>query len=274
MRARAIQLHPDPGRQTKKSEPLSGHDLLVSKRAIGDARSAHGAGESRHGAWRVLDRRSGIERSTRGPFSVGIAMSLSAALLLQTAISSAVSLYQSDSSCPPTPQSRRQGLCAARRLNRIAMSFASPNNRYRVRRAIQWFEKNGCEIDSEDYGYRYLVRLIRQTSVPADRAPGVQPVSFVGRMAGFFTTISFDTLMSLRDQGVFVPSLLFWQHRRAGQQRNSSVNGWQFWSRPLNLKPVTYCWRKRPSALPMPSSPGIGDVAVQLTVPTVAQSGI
>lgn len=211
MRARAIQLHEDLSAKQRKNEPLSGHDLLRLKEggtAMLDQREALMKIGMAHECW--IDDPVSSDQRAAAIQSAGIAMSLSAALLLYDNYLSAISLYQSDSSLRRHLNRADKGFALREgELNRIALSFASPNNRYRVRRAIQWFEKNGYgKIDSEDYGYRYLVELIEQ-SPSRQIVRRVQPVSFVGRMAGFFTTISFDTLMSLKDQGVFVPSLLF-----------------------------------------------------------------
>ena len=141
--------------------------------------------------------------------SSGIALSLSSALLLYDNYLSAIALYRADNGL-------RQHLNRADkafdlqegRLNRIALSFASPLNRLRVRRALRWFDENGYDLAGGDEGYRYLVQLIEQ-SPARNIVREVQPVQFVGRLAGFFSAISFDTLMELKDQGVFVPSMLF-----------------------------------------------------------------
>jgi len=211
MRARAIHLHEELNAKQKRNEPLSGLDLYRLNEggtAMLDQREALMKVGMAHECW--LDEPVPSDQRLAAIRSAGIAMSLSAALLLYDNYLSAISLYRSDSKLrrhlnrPDKGFALREG-----ELNRIAVSFASPGNRYRVRRAIEWFEKNGYgEIGSEDKGYRYLVELIEQ-SPSRQVVRKVRAASFLGKMAGFFTTISFDTLMSLKDQGVFVPSLLF-----------------------------------------------------------------
>ena len=208
MRAQAILLRQDLHVKQARGEPLSGQDLLH----LGEGSAA------------MLDQREALMKVSLAhecrlddPIpadpalqSAGIAMSLSSALLLYDNYLSAISLFRSDAFLRRHLNRADKGFALRDgELTRIALSFASPNNRYHVRRALQWFEKNGYgDINGLDGNYRYLVELIEQS--PARQiVRRAQPGSFVGRMAGFFAAVSYDTLMELKDQGVFVPSLLF-----------------------------------------------------------------
>lgn len=211
MRARAIELREELQAKQARGEPFSGQDLLRIKQgstAMLDQREALMKTSLAHECW--LDEPISGDRRLASIQSAGIAMSLSAALLLYDNYLSAISLFRSDFALRRHLNRADRGFALREgELNRIALSFASPHNRYRVRRAIRWFEENGYgEIGNEDGGYRYLVELIEQ-SPSRQMVRRADPVGFVGGMAGFFTTISFDTLMDLKDQGIFVPSLLF-----------------------------------------------------------------
>jgi uncharacterized protein YycO len=211
MRARAIQLREELRAKQARGEPFSGQDLLrinQGSTAMLDQRDALMKASLAHECW--LDDPRPDNRKLASVQSAGIAMSLSAALLLYDNYLSAISLFRSDFALRRHLNRADRGFALREgELNRIALSFASPHNRYRVRRAIHWFDENGYgETGGEDGGYRYLVELIEQ-SPSRQMVRRADPVGFVGEMAGFFTTISFDTLMTLKDQGVFVPSLLF-----------------------------------------------------------------
>ena len=211
MRAIAIKVRADLHDKLARGETLSGHDLLYLNRgaeAMLNRRDALLKVSIAHECW--LNDPIPDDPRLASVQAAGIAMSLSAALLLYDNYLSAISLYRSDTTLRRLINRADKGFdYRENQLNQMALSFASPSNRHRARRAIQWFEKNGYSaLDGDNNGYRYLVQLIEQS--PARQiVRKVDPVNFVGRLAGFFTTISFDTLLELKDQGVFVPSLLF-----------------------------------------------------------------
>ena len=211
MRAIAIQVRADLHEKLQHNETLSGQDLLMLNRgaeAMLNRRDALLRVSVAHECW--LNDPIPDDPRLAAIQATGIGMSLSAALLLYDNYLSAISLYRSDTTLRRLVNRADKGFeYREGQLNQIALSFASPSNRYRVRRGIQWFEKNAPDaLNSEDDGFRYLAQLVDQS--PARQiVKRVDPVNFVGRLAGFFTTIGFDTLLELKDQGVFVPSLLF-----------------------------------------------------------------
>ena len=211
MRAIAIQVRTSLHEKLQHNETLSGQDLLTlnsGAEAMLNRRDALLRVSVAHECW--LNDPIPDDPRLAAVQATGIGMSLSAALLLYDNYLSAISLYRSDTTLRRLVNRADKGFeYREGQLNQIALSFASPSNRYRVRRGIQWFEKNAPEaLNSEDDGFRYLAQLIDQS--PARQiVKRVDPVNFVGRLAGFFTTIGFDTLLELKDQGVFVPSLLF-----------------------------------------------------------------
>lgn len=210
-RAGAIELYEELRAKAQRDQPFSGHDLLrlnEGANAMLAQREALIRIVQAHECW--LDEAVPDNPVLARIQATGVAMSLSAALLLYDNYLSAISLYRSDLTLRRHLNRADKGFELRQgELNKIALSFASPNNRYRVRRAISWFEKNGYgEIGPDDNDYRYLVELIEQ-SPSRNIVRRIGPIGYVGRLAGFFATISFDTLLELKDQGVFVPSMLF-----------------------------------------------------------------
>ena len=209
-RAQAIELYHDLRAKLQRNEPFSGNDLLRLNRgaaALLEQREALFAHSVAHECW--LDDPLPADEDAARIQASGVALSLSAALLLYDNYLSAITLYRAD------PKLRRHLNREDKafdlqegRLNRIAMSFASPQNRYRVRRAIRWFEEHGHERVGDDESYRYLAQLIEQ-SPARNVVRKIRPAQFVGRIGAFLSTVSFDTLAALKDHGVFVPSMLF-----------------------------------------------------------------
>lgn len=211
MRARSIRLYQELREKLDHNEPLSGMDLQMLNHgatAMLDQREALLKVVNTYECW--LDDPIPQDQKAAAIQSAGIAMSLSAALVLYDNYISAVSLYRSDMVLRRHLNKADKGFDLREgELNRIAVSFASPNNRARVRRGLAWFENHGVrDPEWDDDGYRYLVQLIDQ-SPSREIVRRVNPVAFVGKLTGFFATLSFDTLLSIKDEGVFVPSLLF-----------------------------------------------------------------
>lgn len=211
MRAGAVQLYDELRVKQERNEPLSGDDLLRLNQgalAMLAQRDSLFRISLKHECW--LEDPRPDDPVLASVHKTGIAMSLSAALLLYDNYLSAISLYRSNGALRRHLNRSDKGFeLREGELNRIAVSFASPENRFRIRRAIQWFERNGYgEVGEGDDGYRYLVGLIEQ-SPARNVVRRVRPAAFVGRLAGFFGAVGFDTLSELQKQGVFVSSMLF-----------------------------------------------------------------
>lgn len=210
-RAKAIALFFELRDKVARGETLSGRDL----QRINQGASA--MLEQRAALLRVsvayechLDGPVAADPEVAAMNATRIAMSLSAALVLYDNYLTAISLYRSD-------MRLRQHLNRADRgfeiregeLNRIASSFASPDNRARVRRGLIWFEQNGPTVsDDRDEGYRYLVQLIEQ-SPSRQLVRRARPMEFLGNMFGLFATLGFDSLSTLQQEGIHLSSLFF-----------------------------------------------------------------
>lgn len=214
MRARSIRLLNELRDKAERREALSGRDLQRLNQgaaAMLEQRAALFRISLAHECW--LDERIPADAQAAALQATGIAMSLSAALVLYDNYLSAISLFRADLKLRQHLNRADSGFAIREgELNRIAASFASPENRSRVRRALVWFETNGrAEAAAEDGGdeaYRYLVQLIEQ-SPSRNIVRQARPLEFFGNMFGLFSTLSFDTLLGLKKEGVHVSSLLF-----------------------------------------------------------------
>lgn len=211
MRARAIDFLDELKTRQRADEPLSGADLrrlnegaarLLSQRQV----LLKVAGQ--HECW-LFSPIPEDETAARVQ-AQGIAMSLSAALLLYDNYLSAVGLYRANPFLRQHLNRKDSGFALPPgELNRIAFSFNSAINRARVRRALSWHEEHGA-ILAEGGGEesRYLAALIEQ-SPSVNMVRKVRPVSYVHNMVGFFSLLSVDTLNQLKSEGVNLGSLLF-----------------------------------------------------------------
>lgn len=227
MRARAIRLLDELRAKAEGGKPLSGQDLQRLNQgaaAMLDRRAALFKVSLAHECW--LDESVPDEHHAAAIQATGITMSLAAALLLYDNYLSAISLYRTDPVLRKHLNRADSGFAIREgELNRIALSFASPDNRSRVRRGIAWFEKHGRGEKAEtDSGYRYLAQLVEQS--PARQIiRQVRPAAFLGNMAGFLTTISADTLIGLKNEGVHISSLLFGNAVGLVESRRGKLDG-------------------------------------------------
>lgn len=161
--------------------------------------------------------------------AMGVAMSLSAALILYDNYLSAISLYRADPVLRRHLNRADSGFQLPEgELNKIAASFASADNRARVRRGLTWFETYGqpesADVEGVDKDYRYLLQLIAQS--PSRHLVGrARPVGFVGNLLGMFSTLTFDTFLGLKSEGTHVSSLLFGNAVGLVESRRGRLDG-------------------------------------------------
>ena len=210
-RAQAIELYEELRAKARRGEPLSGSDLLRlnqgAKAMLAQRKALFEIAEA-HECWLDLGVPGDPEMARAQ--AAGMTMSLSAALLLFDNYALAISLYRSNLDLRRHLNQNDSGFeIKSRELDRITLSYASPANRTRVRRALQWFEKDGRQaLGPDDNDFRYLADLIDQ-SPSRHIVRRFDPVGFVGRMFGLLATAGFDTLFELKDQSTFMPSMLF-----------------------------------------------------------------
>ncbi|NMG28035.1 YiiX/YebB-like N1pC/P60 family cysteine hydrolase [Aromatoleum evansii] len=214
MRARSIRLLDELRDKIAHRQALSGRDLLrLNQGAVAmlEQRAALYRISLAHECW--LDEPVPDDPQAARRQATGIAMSLSAALVLYDNYLSVISLYRSDPVLRQHLNRADSGFALpGGELNRIAASFASPENRSRVRRALMWLEEHApagaLEEENGDEAFRYLAQLIDQ-SPSRNVVRHVRPLEFVGNMLGMFSTLGADAFAGLSKDGVHVSSLLF-----------------------------------------------------------------
>ncbi len=140
----------------------------------------------------------------------GVAMSLSAALLLYDNYLSAIAPYRNDHELRQH-LNRRDGAFDrnAGMLNEIAANYASGENRRRVRRATHWFEQHADHpAAARIEGYTYMRRLAEQ-SPSLNMVRKVAPLRGLGGQIEFIGTLTIDTLFGLKNESTNLSSLLF-----------------------------------------------------------------
>lgn len=211
LRAQAIALLQRLKETEQRGEPLSGAELQAlngGAAALLEQRELLWMVATAHECW--LDDPLPDDPAQARVRAAGIAMSLSAALILYDNYLAAIGLYRAD---PFLRRHLNRGDSGFEipegQLNLIAASFASAVNRARVRRGLVWFERHGGVLArSQDDGERYLVELIEQS--PAHQmVRRLRPVDYAQNLLGFFGVLSVDTLRALGQQGVDFSSMVF-----------------------------------------------------------------
>ncbi|ANQ83606.1 hypothetical protein dqs_0530 [Azoarcus olearius] len=211
MRAEAIRLFHALKARSARGEALSGADLqrlhagaaalLAQRRSLLQTAFAHEC-------W--LDAPAATDPALAAVQHAGILMSLAAALTLYDNYLLAISLYQDDSVLRLKLNRGDRGFALDRgELDRITRAFASPENRRRVRRGIDWFERNRSTASAEAIdGSAYLGALIAQ-SPSYQMVREASPLAELGAHFGIFRVATADTLATLRDESLNLYSLLF-----------------------------------------------------------------
>lgn len=211
LRAQAIAFFAELKASDSRGEPLSGGDLRRLNQGAAqllEQRRALLSVATRYECW--LDQPVPADEAAARVQATGIAMSLSAALILYDNYLTAVGLYRATPSLRQHLNRKDTGFAIPRgELTRIAASFASAVNRSRVRRGLVWHEKNGRRLaDSANQDERYVAALITQ-SPSYNMVRRVRPVGYAESLMGFFGVLSIDTLNQLKNEGVNFYSMLF-----------------------------------------------------------------
>ncbi|PKO85842.1 MAG: Poxvirus G6 [Betaproteobacteria bacterium HGW-Betaproteobacteria-12] len=211
LRAQAIAFFAELKASDSRGEPLSGGDLRRLNQGAAqllEQRRALLSVATRYECW--LDQPVPADEAAARVQATGIAMSLSAALILYDNYLTAVGLYRATPSLRQHLNRKDTGFAIPRgELTRIAASFASAVNRSRVRRGLLWYEKNGRRLaDSANQDERYVAALITQ-SPSYNMVRRVRPVGYAESLMGFFGVLSIDTLNQLKNEGVNFYSMLF-----------------------------------------------------------------
>jgi len=211
LRERAIIFLNELKASDARGEPLSGGDLRRLNQGASsllEQRQALRRTAAEYECW--LDDPVPDDVPAARRQALGIAMSLSAALILYDNYLTAIGLYRANPFLRQHLNRKDSGFAIPPgELNRISASFSSPLNRARVRRALGWYERNGAVLrESADQDERYLAGLIGQ-SLSYNIVRRLRPVGYAQNLMGFFGVLSIDTLNQLKNEGVNFSSMVF-----------------------------------------------------------------
>lgn len=203
----------------ERSEPLSGLDLARLKQGTAEyldlrAKLLHTA--QAHECWLDADLSATADAEAAAKARLtGVMISLGAALVLYDNYLLAVSQFQEDNQLRRYLNDKDAGYgIDYGELNRMALSFASVENRARVRRAIGFFESESQHLGAkleQDTALHYLSLLITQSPSynMTRRLSPLSPLYMLGRKIDFLAPLTFDSLSGLKDEGVNLSSMVF-----------------------------------------------------------------
>ena len=211
MRAEAIRFHRSLQAKAGNKEPLSGADLRMLREGaialLAQRETLLNMAES-HECWTT--RVPSKDPQEAAIQVAGVAMSLSAALVLYDNYLLAIAPYQSDHALRPLLNRADQGFnLRSGTLNEVAQSFSSVDNRLRVQRALDWLNRHQQEAAAAPIpGYRYLQALIEQ-SPSLSMVRGTKPLKDIAGGIGSLGGVAVDALFSLKDESTNFSSSLF-----------------------------------------------------------------
>lgn len=227
LREQAIAFFNELKGSDARGEPLSGSDLRRLNQGAAELlaqRRALLAIASRYECW--LDDPVPADEAAVRAQATGIAMSLSAALILYDNYLTAVGLYRATPFLRQHLNRKDTGFAIPPgELNRISASFGSAVNRARVRRGLNWYNKYGHALrDSGSQGERYLAALIEQ-SPSLNMVRRLRPIGYAENLMGFFGVLSIDTLNQLKNEGVNFSSMVFGNAVGLVETRRGKLDG-------------------------------------------------
>jgi len=142
----------------------------------------------------------------------GIMISLSAALVLYDNYLLAISLYQEEPRLRMLLNNKDVGYgIDYGEVNRVAMSFASEENRNRVRRGIAYYEGEigkFRDLLAQDRHLLFLDQLITQ-SPSYSMTKRFSPLAYLGNKFGFYVPFTVEALLRLKNEGINMASMIF-----------------------------------------------------------------
>lgn len=157
----------------------------------------------------------------------GVMLSLSAALTLYDNYLLAISIFEEDDKLRRFLNSEDKGYNRNRdKLADITLSYNSINNRSRVRNAIRFYENKYKQLPRRNRtdNFTYLKLLITQ-SPSYKMTREYAPLRVLSNKLKFLDAITGDTLLSLRDEGVNIFSMLFGNTVGLIESRKGKLHG-------------------------------------------------
>lgn len=210
-RAEAIRLYRELKEKSEAREPFSGADLQrlnEGATALLAQREALLRIAEAHECW--VYQPLAEDARERGLQAAGIAMSLTAALILYDNYLSAVAPFRRDHDFRRRLNRADKGFdLHAGTLNHVAANFASVENRQRTKAALAWFEQHGRTLDPLPFEhYRYLATAIEQSpSLQMIRRASL--LGDLGKPLEMLGTLTVDGLFTLKNESTNLTSLLF-----------------------------------------------------------------
>lgn len=216
LRAETIKVGKRIKEQQEQGVPLSGDDLALMNEGIGMhlaiRKELLEVAES-HECWLDGDdARFAARGITPEMRRQGIALSLSAALVLYDNYLLAISLFEGDPKLRRILNERDPGYALhSAELAKVTLNYDSVANRTRVRNAIRYYDKEHRQLQGDAAGnpdVDYVVTLIDQ-SPSFSMVKKWSPFYVVGRKLGFLGAATSDTISGLEREGVNLFSMVF-----------------------------------------------------------------
>lgn len=212
-----------------RKAPIPGGDLTALNAGLAEHLALRGqlfrVAEA-HECW--LDANGPAAQMSPAQRLEGVMISLSAALVLYDNYLLAVSLYQEEPRLRLLLNNQDAGYgIDYGELNRVAMSFASEENRNRVRRGIAYYEREigpFRDLLAQDRHLLFLDQLITQ-SPSYSMTRRFSPLAYLGRKLEFYAPFTFETLVRLKDEGVNMTSMIFGNTVGLVESRRGKLNG-------------------------------------------------
>lgn len=210
-----------------RASALKFHQELKDKAARGIPRSGEDLRRLSEGATRMLEQRRSLlnmamihecwmdQPPAEGPRDAGIraagvAMSLSAALLLYDNYLVAIAPFRQDKELRQLLNRADSGFgINGGTLNEIAINFASVENRRRARQAAQWLEKHGDIAPADQVAHYDYLRTSIEQSPSLTLVRRVSPLRDLASNIDFLGSLTVDGVFALKDKTTNLSSLLF-----------------------------------------------------------------
>jgi uncharacterized protein YycO len=216
LRAETIKVGQRIKEQQERGVPLSGDDMALMNEGIGmhlAMRQDLMRVAEAHECWLEGSSaelaRIGISPEIRRH---GVALSLSAALVLYDNYLLAVSLFEGDSKLRRILNERDPGYAVkSAELAKVTLSYDSIANRTRVRNAITYMEKEMKRLKADSTGnpdLDYEVTLVDQ-SPSYSMVKKWSPIHVISRKLGFLGAVTTDSINGMERDGVSLFSMMF-----------------------------------------------------------------
>ncbi|MDR1888952.1 MAG: hypothetical protein LBQ81_06175 [Zoogloeaceae bacterium] len=217
MRFKAIQLYAELEARMRRREALSGQDFQRVNQGAADLvaqRERLLQTATRHECWLAVPAPDDPEG--QAIYRAGVLLSLSSALILYDNYVQAFLPYRNHAELRRHINQGDKGFrWTSQELRQAELMFNSPQNRQRVRRAIDWYQNlvasplDTAQIRQSFSAEPYLRQSIAQSPAFQWVKQHENPLRLIGRALQFFSDIASDTAVHLGAESVNFSSRLF-----------------------------------------------------------------